>query len=79
MGQERDHAGHGIGRSAQAGEDRVFRCRERSTALRTDESLMLTRMDAKVPLAYLASGWAVQIGAAYSGGVHARPPRYVGT
>ena len=47
-------------------------------ALRTDESLVPAGMDANIPLACLAAGRAGQIGAEYSGGVHARPPRYVG-
>jgi hypothetical protein len=43
-------------------------------ALRTDKALRLARMDTNISLAGLAAGWAGQIGAAYSGRVHARPP-----
>ena len=45
-------------------------------ALRAEEPLVLTRMDADIPLACLSSGGAHQIRAEYGGGVYDDPPGF---
>jgi hypothetical protein len=77
MGQQRHHNDDDLCRSAQAGEDRPFGCRESPTALATEESLVRARMEANIALTSLASGRARQMRAEYGCGVHDDPPGFV--
>jgi len=63
------HAGHRLSRSPQTIHRRTFCAGEGLPALGADEPFILTRMNANVALAGLASGRARQIGAEYSRGV----------
>ena len=58
----------------QAVERRPFRCGEGLAALRTDEALVLARVDTDIALAYLASGRTRQIRAEYKRGIHDHSP-----
>jgi hypothetical protein len=78
MGEQGYDKDYKVGRGAQAVEDRpICRCEGLAT-LRTDEAPVLTRMNANIALADLASGWTCQIRAACRCGVHACPPSSVG-
>ena len=78
MGEQGHHDDDGLGRGAQAIEDRLCGGAEGLLTLATDEPLLLARMDTNIALARLASGRAVSIGAEWRCGVHACPPRSVG-
>src|SRR5262249_3346405 len=77
MSEQGHHEHHGLGRGAQAIEDRTSAGAEGFVALVTDKALFLSRMNTNVALARLASGRAVLIGAEYGLGVHDGPPGFV--
>ena len=74
MGQERDHAGHRLGRGPQAVPCRAFRRGTRLPALQATEPPGLARMETKMALACLASREAIQMRAECRCGVPDSPP-----
>src|SRR5215475_4197801 len=78
MGEQGPHEGNGLSRSAQAVKCAALGGTERLAACGAKEALVLTRVDATIALADLASGGTRQVRAACCGGVHDCPPGSVG-
>jgi hypothetical protein len=76
--QQRQDEREGLGWRPLAVKRRSFRRGEGLVALRADEALVLTRMEANSALASLSSSGTRSIGAECRSGVHACPPSSVG-
>jgi hypothetical protein len=75
MGEQGHDDDQGLCRGASSGEDGALGGAEGFVTLVADAPLVLTRVDADIAPAALASGRTGQIGAECGGGVHDCPPR----